>query len=56
MLLFKLIVLRGPQRKIKDIVMDCGFDTRSYFNCVFKQKYGMTPKSFQKQIVQEQVQ
>ncbi|HPG08874.1 MAG TPA: AraC family transcriptional regulator [Saprospiraceae bacterium] len=49
-------MLRNPKRKIKDIFMDCGFDNRSYFNRVFKQKYGMTPKSFQKQIIQEQVQ
>lgn len=33
---------------ITDVAINCGFSTTSYFIQVFKNKYGITPKKFQK--------
>ncbi|WP_210617192.1 AraC family transcriptional regulator [Mammaliicoccus lentus] len=33
---------------ITEVAMNCGFSTTSYFIQVFKNKYGLTPKQFQK--------
>lgn len=35
--------------KIIDIAFDCGFNTISYFNRVFKKKHGMPPKTYRAQ-------
>jgi AraC-like DNA-binding protein len=40
-------LLRQPGVKIKEVIHMCGFDSRSYFNRVFKQRYEMTPGAYQ---------
>lgn len=43
-------LLQDPQRKIKDIYMDCGFESRSYFNRVFRNKQQLSPGEYQLQM------
>ena len=43
-------LLHNPRKKIKDIYMECGFNSLSYFNRLFKRKKQVSPKAFQKQI------
>lgn len=31
-------LLQDPKRTIKEVFMECGFESRSYFNRVFKRK------------------
>ena len=42
-------LLRGSDSAILDIAMQSGFDSLSYFNRSFKQKYGMSPKTYRRQ-------
>lgn len=42
-------LLRDPHKKISDIYLQCGFNSLSYFNRVFKQRFALTPKAFQSQ-------
>ena len=39
-------LLKDPQRKIKEVCLDCGFESRSYFNRQFKKQMQMSPKEF----------
>lgn len=43
-------LLHNPRKKIKDIYMECGFNSLSYFNRLFKRKKQLSPKAFQKQV------
>ena len=45
-------LLQNPQRKIKDVYLACGFENRSYFNRVFKQKKHLSPSEYQAKAVQ----
>ncbi len=40
-------LLMDSSRKIKEVFMECGFESRSYFNRVFKKKTDFSPKEFQ---------
>ncbi|WP_442844575.1 AraC family transcriptional regulator N-terminal domain-containing protein [Leeuwenhoekiella sp. H156] len=40
-------LLQDPDRKIKNIYLDCGFESRSYFNRVFKRIKNTSPGAFQ---------
>ncbi len=40
-------LLQNSERKIKDIYMECGFESRSYFNRVFKTKQHISPGEYQ---------
>ena len=44
------LLLKQPDLSIKEIYTACGFDSRSYFNRVFKQYKRQTPKAFQQSI------
>lgn len=39
-------LLTSTDKKILDIIFECGFDNVSYFNRVFKSKFGVTPSNF----------
>lgn len=41
-------LLRDPERSIKEVYLDCGFQNRSYFNRLFKAHTKMSPGEFQK--------
>lgn len=43
-------LLRNPKKKIKEIYMECGFNSISYFTRTFKRKYQVSPSEFQSQI------
>lgn len=43
-------LLRDPSRKIQDVFMACGFESRSYFNRVFKRIKDLSPKEFQSKV------
>lgn len=43
-------LLHDPRNKIKDIYLQCGFNSLSYFTRLFKQKMQMSPKSYQQSI------
>lgn len=43
-------LLHNPKKKIKDVYMECGFNSLSYFNRLFKRKKKLSPKAFQKQV------
>ena len=40
-------MLRDPNRKIKEVYLECGFENRSYFNRLFKRKKHLSPGEFQ---------
>ncbi len=42
-------LLQDPQRKIKEVYMECGFESRSYFNRLFKRKNRLSPSQYQDQ-------
>jgi AraC-like DNA-binding protein len=44
-------LLKDPNKKVKEVFMECGFESRSYFNRVFKKQISESPKEFQKRIV-----
>ncbi|MDT3973920.1 AraC family transcriptional regulator, partial [Staphylococcus saprophyticus] len=44
----KSILDKDSLSTITEIAMACGFSTTSYFIKVFKARYGMTPKQYQK--------
>ena len=43
-------LLQDPHRKIKDVYLACGFENRSYFNRVFRQKKHVSPSEYQAKI------
>lgn len=40
-------LLQDPNRKIKEIYLECGFENRSYFNRLFKRKINVSPGQYQ---------
>ena len=42
-------MLIGTREQIIDVAMSCGFSNISYFNKLFKESYGQTPKEFRRQ-------
>lgn len=40
-------LLKDPKRKIKEVYMECGFESRSYFNRVFKRMKKVSPGEYQ---------
>ena len=44
-------LLKDPNRKIKEIYMECGFENRSYFNRLFKRKIHVSPGEYQSKFV-----
>ncbi len=43
-------LLQDPNRKIKNIYLECGFESRSYFNRVFKRMNKISPGAFQAKV------
>lgn len=43
-------LLCSNQKKIYDIAYEVGFQSHTYFNNVFKEQYGMTPKEYRKRV------
>lgn len=43
-------LLQDPKRSIKDVYLDCGFESRSYFNRVFKTRQHLAPGEYQSKI------
>lgn len=41
-------LLRQSEEKIYNIAYDVGFQSHNYFNNIFKERYGMTPKEYRK--------
>lgn len=41
--------LMSPDQQIIDVAISCGFSNISYFNKLFKETYGMTPKEFRRE-------
>lgn len=48
-------LLQDSRRKIKDIYMECGFNSLSYFNRMFKRKKQISPKEYQFKINQQKM-
>ena len=46
-------LLQNPQRKIKDVYLECGFENRSYFNRVFKRKKNVSPTEYQARVAHD---
>jgi AraC family transcriptional regulator len=40
-------LLQNPRKKIKEVYMECGFNSLSYFNRMFKRKESLSPKEYQ---------
>lgn len=40
--------LLETHKAVLEIASECGFDNLSYFNRIFKKKYGITPSSYRK--------
>ncbi|MEO1021226.1 MAG: AraC family transcriptional regulator [Bacteroidota bacterium] len=45
-------LLQNPRNKIKEVFRKCGFESRSYFNRVFKKMKGISPREYQIQQTQ----
>lgn len=43
-------LLHNPKKKIKDVYMECGFNSLSYFTRLFKRKKQVSPKHYQKKL------
>lgn len=48
-------LLQDPKRKIKEVYMECGFETRSYFNRLFKRKKKLSPSEYQNKITSQKL-
>ncbi|MEO1513476.1 MAG: AraC family transcriptional regulator [Bacteroidota bacterium] len=46
-------LLKDPRKKIKDVYMECGFNSLSYFIRVFKKKEQFSPKEYQLRLKQQ---
>ncbi len=46
-------LLQDPKKKVKEVYMECGFESRSYFNRVFKRKKTLSPKAYQLKLRQD---
>lgn len=44
-------LLNDPSRKIKDVYLECGFNSLSYFARLFKRKKQVSPRTYQQQII-----
>ncbi|MEC8883310.1 MAG: AraC family transcriptional regulator [Bacteroidota bacterium] len=45
-------LLQDPNKKIKNVYLECGFESRSYFNRVFKRMNQISPGAFQAKAAQ----
>jgi len=43
-------LLQDKKRSIKEIYRECGFESRSYFNRVFKSRKNMAPGDYQSRL------
>lgn len=43
-------LLQNPEKSIKEIYQECGFESRSYFNRVFKRKKNIAPGDYQSKL------
>ena len=43
-------LLRDPNKKIKEIYLECGFNSLSYFNRIFKRQHQLSPREYQSQL------
>lgn len=46
-------LLRTQNDKITDIAKACGYQNQSYFNKLFKNYYGITPKQFREKLYEK---
>jgi AraC family transcriptional regulator len=46
-------LLQNPDNKVRKVSMECGFNSLSYFNRVFKKKHSLSPKAYQDYVNQE---
>ncbi len=46
-------LLSNPSIKIKEVYRECGFDSRSYFNRMFRRKQNLSPTEYQSQFTKE---
>lgn len=42
-------MLRTEERTVTDIALDCGFETVTYFNRLFRQNFGKTPSEYRRE-------
>jgi len=47
-------LLQDPKRRVQDAYRSAGFNSASYFNRVFKRKYGLSPKAYRERMLQPQ--
>jgi AraC-like DNA-binding protein len=45
-------LLKDPNRQVQEVYLSAGFNSTSYFNRVFKRKYGLSPKAYQERVSQ----
>ncbi|MEM6724888.1 MAG: helix-turn-helix transcriptional regulator, partial [Bacteroidota bacterium] len=43
-------LLKDPNKKIKEVYLECGFNSLSYFIRSFKRRHKLSPKAYQAQI------
>ncbi|MEM9920209.1 MAG: AraC family transcriptional regulator [Bacteroidota bacterium] len=43
-------LLQNPHKKIKEVYMECGFNSLSYFIRIFKKKLQLSPKAYQSEV------
>ena len=46
-------LLRDPDKQIKEVYLECGFNSLSYFNRLFKRKNQVPPREFQNKMSQD---
>ncbi len=50
----KYMLALEPDKPLKDVSFDCGFESASHFSRYFKSKVGMTPKDYRKLQIKEE--
>src|SRR5690606_13820518 len=50
----KYMLALEPNKPLKDVSFDCGFESASHFSRYFKSKVGMTPKDYRKLQIKEE--
>lgn len=42
-------MLRSPNKKIGEIIFECGYENESFFRRIFKKEFGMTPLNYRRE-------
>jgi AraC-like DNA-binding protein len=44
------VLLKNPALNVSEVALDCGFEDLSHFSRAFKEKFGVSPANYRKDI------